>query len=224
MFSQTELTISNFGYYAFHPFSEELSSVDQKIALLGTILLGLTLGMGHLICRLFFYNRKIENITNVTQKSTNDQQSSSNFHNFPINTLDSQEMVNVIQQNNSNSREIAIQTADAIANQANYSDTNISLFKHELTDITIRHILSYLDSNTRAYLFEAEFYGKIQPIATPVMIAYINCINDGIMLWEWYQLFVSLKSCGNQITSLKIPDRSFAKEIILATPIEDRHI
>src|ERR1700733_2245731 len=147
MFNQTELSISNFGYYAFHPFSEELAPIDQKIALLGTILLGLTCGIGHLICRLFFYNRKIENITNVIQKSTNDQQSSSNLHNFPI--PDSQEMVNVVQQNNSNSQELVIQTSDAIANKANCSGTNILLFRDEFIDITIRHILPYLDPKSR---------------------------------------------------------------------------
>ncbi|HEY4832129.1 MAG TPA: hypothetical protein VIH61_06170 [Waddliaceae bacterium] len=62
MVNQTELTISNFGYYVFHPLSEELSPTDQKIALIGTVLLGFTCGIGHLICYLFFYNRKVEKI------------------------------------------------------------------------------------------------------------------------------------------------------------------
>lgn len=56
------LTISNFGYYAFHCRSSELSKTDRKIATFATILLSLTLGIGHLICRLFFYDRKIEQL------------------------------------------------------------------------------------------------------------------------------------------------------------------
>ena len=67
-----QLTISNFfGYYAFDPHSSELSPTDQKVALLGTILLGLTCGIGHLICYLFFYDRKVEKIVpDPTKTST----------------------------------------------------------------------------------------------------------------------------------------------------------
>jgi hypothetical protein len=71
MINQTELTISNFGYYVFHPFSEELSPTDQKIALIGTILLGLTFGIGHLICRLFFYDKVVEEINSKRSVSIN---------------------------------------------------------------------------------------------------------------------------------------------------------
>lgn len=53
------LTLDNFfHYYVFDPTSETLSPQDQKIAILGTVLLGLTCGIGHLICRLFLYDEK----------------------------------------------------------------------------------------------------------------------------------------------------------------------
>lgn len=46
------LNCSNFPYYAFHPKSSDLSSKDQKKALAGTVLLGFTFGVGHLICAI----------------------------------------------------------------------------------------------------------------------------------------------------------------------------
>lgn len=58
--SLCKLNFSNFfRYFAFSPKSDKLSPADQKLALIGTILFGsITLGIGHLVCRLFFYDRK----------------------------------------------------------------------------------------------------------------------------------------------------------------------
>jgi len=50
----------NFSYYVLNPLSEELSSFDRKIALLGSILLGFTLGLGHLICKITYEINKTE--------------------------------------------------------------------------------------------------------------------------------------------------------------------
>lgn len=59
-----------FSYYAFKPRDPELSAPDRRIALLGTILLGLTLGIGHLFCRLFLYDpKKIPLTANKTGKA-----------------------------------------------------------------------------------------------------------------------------------------------------------
>lgn len=48
-----------FSYYAFHPTASELSGRDRRIALLGTLLLALTLGLGHLACRAIFYDKNL---------------------------------------------------------------------------------------------------------------------------------------------------------------------
>jgi hypothetical protein len=71
MINCVNLTFANFGHYAFHPLSKELSPTDQKIALIATLLLGLTLGIGHLICRLFFYDLKLYKI-NLKDEMTNE--------------------------------------------------------------------------------------------------------------------------------------------------------
>lgn len=47
---KVSLNCKNFSYYAFHTQSKELSKKDQKIALAASILMGLTFGMGHLVC------------------------------------------------------------------------------------------------------------------------------------------------------------------------------
>lgn len=55
-----ELNPTNFfKYYAFNPRSNSLSRKDKNIATLGTVLLGLTAGIGHFICRVFFYSKEL---------------------------------------------------------------------------------------------------------------------------------------------------------------------
>ena len=44
-----DLTLTNFSYYAFHPRSKELSKRDKNIALISTISMAFTGGLGHLI-------------------------------------------------------------------------------------------------------------------------------------------------------------------------------
>lgn len=47
-----------FKYFIFHPNDKALSRTDQRVALVASVIFGiLTLGIGHLICRLFFYDR-----------------------------------------------------------------------------------------------------------------------------------------------------------------------
>lgn len=48
-----------FHYYVFHAFADELSEKDRTKALIGTILLGLSFGIGHAICGLI-YNKKYQ--------------------------------------------------------------------------------------------------------------------------------------------------------------------
>jgi len=61
---QIKLNESNFfHYYMFHPLSEELSACDKGIALLGTILLALTFGVGHLV-GFFLYDKNYKSPTN----------------------------------------------------------------------------------------------------------------------------------------------------------------
>lgn len=55
-----KLSANNFfHYYALNPLSKDLSKGDRVKALIGTICLGLTLGIGHAVCRLFLYDRTI---------------------------------------------------------------------------------------------------------------------------------------------------------------------
>lgn len=66
-----KLSFNNFfSYFAFSPLSKQLSATDRKIALFGTILLGLSLGVGHLVCRLFFYNKKVAKIVKNSNSQT----------------------------------------------------------------------------------------------------------------------------------------------------------
>lgn len=67
----TPLTATNFlKYFAFHPDDQALSKSDQHKALIGSIAFGvLTLGMGHLFCRLFLYDRKFAHIQTPTKSS-----------------------------------------------------------------------------------------------------------------------------------------------------------
>lgn len=65
-----KLNVTNFFHiYALAPRSKELSEKDRNIALLGTILLGLTLGMGHFVCYLLS-KRKIAKQDSQTSTST----------------------------------------------------------------------------------------------------------------------------------------------------------
>lgn len=50
----SKITIQNFSYYAFNPLAPSLSQQDQKIALLATALLALTLGLGHIVCAIIY--------------------------------------------------------------------------------------------------------------------------------------------------------------------------
>lgn len=52
--TKVSLDVHNMSYYAFNPQSKELSPQDQKIALAATILMGLTAGLGHLICGIVY--------------------------------------------------------------------------------------------------------------------------------------------------------------------------
>ncbi|CRX37930.1 hypothetical protein [Estrella lausannensis] len=62
--------VNFFKYYAFHPDDQGLSKEDHLKALIGTIALGvLTLGIVHLICRLFFYDKTIAHIQAPTKSS-----------------------------------------------------------------------------------------------------------------------------------------------------------
>lgn len=68
-----KLNSSNFfHYYLFNPLSKDLSSNDRIKALLGTICLGFTLGIGHAVCRIFFYDKKfsLENKGNSSEKTS----------------------------------------------------------------------------------------------------------------------------------------------------------
>lgn len=59
---QTELNITNFfTYYMFHPNDETLQETDRKTAKIATAILGVfTVGLVHLICRAFFYDREVK--------------------------------------------------------------------------------------------------------------------------------------------------------------------
>lgn len=62
--------VTFFKYYAFHPDDQGLSEADHYKALIGSIALGvLTLGVVHLVCRLFFYDKAIAYIQNPTKSS-----------------------------------------------------------------------------------------------------------------------------------------------------------
>ncbi|CRX37837.1 macro domain-containing protein [Estrella lausannensis] len=65
------LTVTGFfKYFVFHPDDQALSKSDQQKALVGSIAFGvLTLGLGHLFCRLFLYDRKFSRIDNPTKSS-----------------------------------------------------------------------------------------------------------------------------------------------------------
>lgn len=52
--TKVDLTVRNMGYYAFNPRAKELSPLDRKIALIVTVLLSLTAGLGHLICGIVY--------------------------------------------------------------------------------------------------------------------------------------------------------------------------
>ena len=54
-----KLNSNNFCYFAFNCRSEKLSNTDQKTATLATILLSLSLGIGHLLCYILLKHRKI---------------------------------------------------------------------------------------------------------------------------------------------------------------------
>lgn len=55
-----KLNVSNFfHHYLFNPLSKNLNKADRIKALLGTICLGFTLGIGHAVCRIFFYEKNI---------------------------------------------------------------------------------------------------------------------------------------------------------------------
>jgi hypothetical protein len=49
-----KLTLLNFSYYAFNPGKKALNPSDRKIAFVITILLGFTLGVGHLMCAVVY--------------------------------------------------------------------------------------------------------------------------------------------------------------------------
>lgn len=58
--SNYKLNASNFfHYYLFNPLSKNLNKCDRIKALIGTICLGFSLGVGHVVCRLFFYDKKV---------------------------------------------------------------------------------------------------------------------------------------------------------------------
>lgn len=48
------VTVHNFSYYAFNPTATSLSKQDQRIAIIATALLALTLGIGHLVCAIIY--------------------------------------------------------------------------------------------------------------------------------------------------------------------------
>lgn len=65
-----DLNIRNFGYYALNPRSDELSPRDKNIATFVTILMGFTLGLGHLIA--FIYTKRTGLDSSRTSLITND--------------------------------------------------------------------------------------------------------------------------------------------------------
>lgn len=71
---KVDLDIKNFSDFAFFPHSEKLSKEDQKVALVATILLCLTFGIGHAICGIIYIVRscnKAEKISQVGQERLN---------------------------------------------------------------------------------------------------------------------------------------------------------
>lgn len=79
------LNVNNFCYFAFHPNSPHLSSPHKNIALALTILMGLTLGLGHLISAIAYRFKKQEiqsslsvQITQVANPILNQNNANSN--------------------------------------------------------------------------------------------------------------------------------------------------
>jgi len=60
-----KVNVDNFlCYYMFHPLAENLSAVDRLIVTISTAVLGvMTLGLVHLACRLFLYDRHVSDLT-----------------------------------------------------------------------------------------------------------------------------------------------------------------
>lgn len=150
-----DLTLTNFSYYAFHPRSKELSTRDKNIALIATVSLAFTAGIGHLISGItYLINRK--NINSARAKAlaadrVNDSVQSSKLNKSPKpNNVDATKPVNA------NPIEGAIKKLEGKIEQSismlfeNMYETHVVLMKISVGEETFLHKAHFKDLNCKS--------------------------------------------------------------------------